>query len=291
MDNDKLEARFKPLWWQWPTVLSLDAPSVAIVWQAILSYVCHVRLLYPRQLILSLSIWLAYVADRWIEANRLEFAQIQTKRLMFYRRHRVSVLSIWIPLFFYDLYLGFHDLLKHEVMIGLYLFIAVALYLFSHQWFHRHISWRLPKEICVALLFGTGVGFFIGLDPNCSFSVLCFCITLFTVLCFINCSLISIWEDSVDKTQGQQSLAQQYNFYHHIGRNFPLWYAVIVGFSLFFCDGTVRQFALSVFLSSLGLKLIDYYQPRYGRAWARVMADAVLLTPLVFILYWRIKNY
>jgi hypothetical protein len=284
MDNEVLKSRFKPLWWQWPTVLSLDAPCVALVWQEMISNICHVTLLYPRQLILGLSIWLAYVADRWIEANRLEFAQIQTKRLMFYRRYRLHVMGVWLPMFAYDLYLGFHRLLIHEVKIGLYLFLAVALYLFSHQWLHRNISWRIPKEICVALLLGIGVGFFIGLDPKSNFYVLCLCITLFTFLCFINCSLISIWEDNVDKTQGQQTLALQFKFYHHYGRTFPLWCAGVVGLSYFFCEGMIRQLVLSVFLSSLGLKLVDYYEPRYGREWARVLADAVLLTPLMFIL-------
>jgi hypothetical protein len=290
MDSLVLQSRFKPLWWQWPTVLSLDAPIVAVVWQLMVSSVCHVTLHYPRHIILGLSIWLAYVADRWIEANRLELSQIQTKRLMFYRRNRYLVPSAWIPLFLFDLYLGFNGLSNHEVTIGLYLFVAVALYLFSHQWLHRNIPWRLPKEICVALLFATGVGFFIGLDPRCDFKALSLCLFLFSILCFINCSLISIWENKVDKTQGQSSLARQFKWYHHIGSHLPVWYAGSLVLICIANQGLMREFVMSVFLSSLALKAIDHYEPRYGRAWARVMADAVLLTPLIFIIYWRYKN-
>ncbi len=78
----------RPHWWQWPTVLSLDAPAIALVWQALLARVVQVTLGWPEAFVLGCSVWLAYAADRWIEGWRLDPAQIRTQRHYFYQRWR-----------------------------------------------------------------------------------------------------------------------------------------------------------------------------------------------------------
>ena len=62
----------------------------------------------------------------------------------------------------------------------------------------------------MAALFGAGVAVFLiapapGLLPRLAMPL-----TLFTLLCFVNCTLISSWEREVDEVHGQTSLAVQY---------------------------------------------------------------------------------
>jgi len=70
----------RPRWWQWPTVLSLDAPMVVATWQLLLAQLAAVVLDFSRIAVLALSVWLAYVADRWLEAVRLDAGTIRTPR-------------------------------------------------------------------------------------------------------------------------------------------------------------------------------------------------------------------
>ena len=51
-------------WWQWPHLMSLDAPLVALVWQRWWAHTVGITLPFSREWILGLSIWLIYLADR-----------------------------------------------------------------------------------------------------------------------------------------------------------------------------------------------------------------------------------
>src|SRR4051794_3417760 len=83
-------------WWQWPTVLSLDAPLVVVGWQAVVADVGRVPLHWPEAFVLAISVWLAYAADRWIEGWRLPADAIETARHAFYQRHRWWIFAVWI---------------------------------------------------------------------------------------------------------------------------------------------------------------------------------------------------
>jgi hypothetical protein len=45
-------------WWLWPNVLSLDAPLVAVLWQAALAKVHHVAIMPGLHVALFLAVWL-----------------------------------------------------------------------------------------------------------------------------------------------------------------------------------------------------------------------------------------
>ncbi|MEP6917925.1 MAG: hypothetical protein ABJC89_19925, partial [Acidobacteriota bacterium] len=89
-------------WWQWPTVLSLDAPLVVLGWQSVLAHVARVQLGWPQAFVLTVSVWLAYVADRWIEGWRLAPEAIRTERHAFYQRRRWTMLALWLAVLVAD---------------------------------------------------------------------------------------------------------------------------------------------------------------------------------------------
>ena len=271
-----------PRWWQWPTVLSLDAPLVAFLWQELLARLGRVALGWPQAAVLTSSVWLAYVLDRWIEGWRLSPAQLRTQRHTFYQRWRWPVAVVWSVLLAADLAIAWTQLTSREWLGGALLLAPVLLYLLSHQWIHRSRSWRVPKEICIAALFGAGVAVFLLAPAPRLIVKLAIPLTLFTLLCFVNCVLISRWEQEVDEIHGQVSLALQYHGHPAVVTALPWLLAAGAGCLLFAePDGIARVAVACTLASSTLLGVVDLLQRRLGWQLARVLADAALMTPLL----------
>ena len=275
----------RPHWWQWPTVLSLDAPAVALLWQWLLARVASVQLGWPHAFILGASVWLAYAADRWIEGWRLRPGQIQTQRHDFYHRWRWPLCALWCAVLGADLMISVLCLTARELTAGLLLLLPVIAYLLSHQLIHRRHPWRAPKEICVALLFGGGVSVFPLAQPGEAVHSLLGPLGLFCLLCFSNCALISLWEQAVDEAHGQTSLALQFRRTRAFTRLLPwLIAATALGFAPA-ASGAVRTTLVCAVMSGVLLGLLDLVQSRIGPRGARVLADVTLMTPLAVLLF------
>src|SRR5262245_49915556 len=108
-------------WWQWPTVLSLDAPVVVVAWQAVLAQISGVELGWPHQFVLAASVWLAYAADRWIEGWHLTPSTIRTERHAFYQHWRWPVAALWSVVLAADVTVAFDRLSRHEIEAGVLL--------------------------------------------------------------------------------------------------------------------------------------------------------------------------
>jgi hypothetical protein len=267
-------------WWQWPTVLSLDAPAVALAWQALLCESARVSLGWAEAAVLGSSVWLAYAADRWIEGWRLDPDVVQTQRHAFYQIWRWPIASLWTVVLLSDVSISLVKLSSREIKGGLALLAAVLAYLLSHQFIHRLNRWRAPKEVCVAGLLTGGVALFIAAAPNAQLPALAAPLCLFAFLCFANCALISVWEHDVDTRHGQTSLALQYSQGARLGRAVPLVLTGIAALVYVFQPAS-RAVAACAFASSLLLYFVDVAEPRLGRRGARVLADFVLLTPAI----------
>lgn len=271
----------RPRWWQWPTILSLDAPAVALVWQAQLARVARVPLGWHHAAILALSIWLAYVLDRWIEGWRLAPDQVRTPRHLFYQRWRWPVAIFWLALLAVDLSVAWTRLTSREWIGGVVLLAPVVLYLLSHQWIHRRRAWRVPKEICIAALFGGGVAVFLVAPAPGVLGALAMPLALFMLLCLANCSLISLWERDVDEVHGQTSLALQYRNSATI-MMIALWLLAGTACGLLIAApaGPARSAVACGLASSLLLAAVNDSHRRIGWQLSRVLADAALMTPL-----------
>lgn len=279
----------RPYWWQWPTVLSLDAPAVAVLWQWLLARPAGVTLGLPQAVVLGSSVWLAYAADRWIEGWRLAPGQVQTQRHAFYQRWRWPVFGLWLLVLAIDLGTAVTRLTRREFDAGLLLLAPVLAYLLSHQLIHRHHRWRAPKEVCVAALLGGGVAVFLVAQPAVAWTQLAAPLGLFILLCFANCALISIWEHEVDQSHGQTSLTLQFRGSTGLSRALP-WLLALGATGLFFCEtGGARQAAACGALSGVLLGAVDRVESRLGRQLARVLADVALLTPLLWLLHRQLR--
>ncbi len=275
----------RPHWWQWLTVLSLDAPLVAVVWQLALARVAGVVLRGHHTFILGASVWLAYAVDRWIEGWRVAPAQVRTQRHWFYQRWRWPTAVLWVLVLVTALGMSFTLLTRAELSAGLLLLGPVLVYLLSHQFIHRTHNWRAPKEICVAALFTIGVACFPVANNPAVLAELAPVLALFALLCFADCALISLWEDEVDRMHGQTSLALQFPRGRPVVRVLP-WMIAVLGVTCtmhepFRLVGLTACAALSgVFLGGL-----DLAHRRLGRQLSRALVDVTLMTPVVFLLW------
>ena len=274
----------KPKWWQWPTVLSLDAPTVALVWQWLLARVAHTPLAWHHVFILGSAVWLVYVADRWIEGWWLVPEQVLTQRHWFYLRWRWPVFAVWLLMAATGLTTAFTQLRSREIATGLIVLAPVLIYLLSHQLVHRDHPWRVPKELCVALLFAAGVACFpITREPG-ALRLLAVPLALFGSLCLANCALISLWETEVDRTHGQTSIALQYPRGHRLVRLLP-WLLAMLAADFAAHETGAAQIAVLCAAASGGLLgAVDLMHVCCGRQLARVLADMALITPLVPLL-------
>ena len=270
----------RPHWWQWLTVLSLDAPLVALAWQAGLAGAAQVTLRGHHAFLLGAAVWLAYAADRWLEGWRLDPAQILTQRHWFYQRWRWPLAVLWGLVLADALGLAATRLTRGEWTAGLLLLAPVLAYLLSHQLIHRDHPWRAPKEICVALLFAAGAACFPLAGRWELLPVIAVPLVLFALLCFANCALISLWEDEVDRVHGQTSLALQFPRGRRFVRALP-W--LLAGLSLAAylraTDGRAAILACAAASGAL-LGTVDLAHRRLGRQLARTLADVALMTPL-----------
>ena len=251
------------------------------MWQRLLASAASVSIRPAEAAVLGCSVWLAYCADRWIEGWRLVPDSIRTHRHRFHQRWRWPVAAAWVAILGVDVATAVAGLTADEFRAGCLLLLAVAAYLLSHQFVHRHSSWRAPKEICVAVLLGGGVAVFITGRAGADLHALAAPLAVFVLLCFCNCALISLWEDAVDLSHGQTSLALQSGRAAAYYRITP-WVisAIAAGVWLFRADGTRAASACAAFSAAL-LGIVDLSEARIGRVRARVLADVALLTPVV----------
>jgi hypothetical protein len=105
-------------------------------------------------------------------------------------------------------------------------------------------------------------------------------LTLFALLCFCNCVLISVWENEVDRSHGQTSLALQYGGAAAASRALP-WALSVVAATVWAASGPrAAPAAACAAASAVLLGFVDLSETRIGRIPARVLADVAMLTPL-----------
>jgi hypothetical protein len=235
--------------------------------------------------LLGLGVWLVYAADRWIEGWRLTPDIVQTPRHLFYMRYRWLVFVVAMVASVVIAVVAVDHLGNAELKASFILLIPTTLYLFSHQLLHRHHPLRLPKEMCIGIIFALGCAFASAVHAPDRFRMLYVPVLLFGLLCFANCALISVWEMEVDARHGQTSLALQFKGVTGLIRLLP-WLIAIAGVAVFLLGAsTVRSAAICTVLSGALMGMIDLIQPSIGRMVARVTVDLALMTPALFMLF------
>lgn len=84
-------------WWLWPNVLSLDAPLVAVLWQAALAKAHKVAIMPALHITLFIAVWLIYMVDRVLDGFSMKHSPRVSARHAFYQRNRWLYILFVIP--------------------------------------------------------------------------------------------------------------------------------------------------------------------------------------------------
>ncbi len=256
--------------WAWPTVLSFDAPLVAVGWLLAFGHELGLSIGHLQALILGLSVWLVYTADRVLDSFRLTGIAPPTLRHAFAALRRRALLVIWLGVLGLDLALAVTVLNATTLRGGLLLTGAAGLYFIQLQ-LGAGVRW---KPLQVGLLFAAGIALF--LWPQVTPPTALPPLLLFAGVCALNCGYLARWERRLDDGTGSAAQA-------------PSWQLPVATWTLFtlalaasLASGSRLYGALA--LAVLALRCLHAARGRLlGLSVLRSLADAALLVPLLLI--------
>ncbi|MEC7582727.1 MAG: hypothetical protein VYE77_00285 [Planctomycetota bacterium] len=266
-------------WWLWLNILSLDAPLVALVWQEGFARSLDVELGWASRVILALCTWLAYSGDRILDAHRLK-GPVVSARHEFARVHRRPLSLLWSGGLLIALALAW-QLPRPELFGGLALLLVVAAYFALHH----HPATRRPagrfKEVMAGTVFALGSVYAVIVTAGISPGLLLLS-AAWAGLCSANCLVLASWDREQDRVMEQPSLAREWPAIESV---IP-W---VVGLSLLaaaagaWWDPRWHVLMVAVAASGAGLLLLLGLGRGLRSSLRHVLADAVLLTPVCFL--------
>ena len=183
--------------WQWPNILAIDTALVAILWQLGLVRALNTEIGWAASAVLGLSVWLTYMADRLFDVRSREKVALFSLRHQFAKRYRQALWYVWFVLLAMNLLLA-RQLTTMQLKNGCLLLIFCLLYTILNQKLSRHF---FPKEICVALIYASGVIIFMPVAYPLGF------FGVFALLCLLNCLMIGAREKVIDAKMHVHSIA------------------------------------------------------------------------------------
>ena len=246
--------------WLWPNLLSLDAPAVALLWQVLFVRCFHGNLESATVVLLALAVWLIYAADRMLDALR---GSCRTLRHAFYRRHWRVVSALWVAVFGACGWIAWTQLPEGLWTPGLTMTAVALLYLLA-----VHLIPKLwgsgVKEAAVGVVFAAGVS--VVAWPMVRSTADLLAIALFCLLCWMNCAGIEDWERGSHARSSVVCVA-----------------GIVALLAVFLLPERRPVLACAETASALGLVMLDRLSGRISREAMRVLADVMLLTPVLFL--------
>lgn len=261
---------------------SLDAPTVAAVWTLAFAWAAGVRLPHWVPLLLALTAWAVYIADRLLDARaHLRAAPLRLReRHFFHWRFRKVFVPLGAAAACAAAWLVFTRMSSGIRERDTVLCAAVFVYFTGvharriRRWFPRLL---VRKELLVGVLFTAACalpawyrGRFAGAGRP--LGPLLLPVLLFALLAWLNCHLIEHWETHAERRRGPH----------------PAVALALAGAALAVYLAAARQpaagaLAASGAVSALLLALLDRLRQRLTPVALRTGADLVLLTPLFLL--------
>lgn len=276
-------------------LMSLDAPTVAVLWSCFFARAMHLAPPYRAALLLTCAIWLVYAGDRILDGLTAGRAETLRERHRFHARHRKAFLLAAAVLAGALAAAGPQDILpgmpaaalREDAVLGALAFLYFAA---VHLPRLRCSSW-LPKEFTVGVLFAAASA--VPAWSHLTFSrvydnrdlgkaQLAPAILLFAILCWINCAGIEKWEADPNSKAGGLHASTRWAG-AHLQAILPA-VAAEAAFQAWFTPWHgLKAVYLAVLLSSVLLLMLDLWSSRLSSLHLRIAADAALLTPLAFL--------
>jgi hypothetical protein len=262
-------------------LLSLDAPTVAVLWAWGFAHAARVPLNAAATLVLGLGAWIIYVADRLLDGRAGAPRVDLRERHVFHARHRFALLigagcASMALLVLIVIALPPATRRDDAAIFAVFLLYFLIVHL-------PKARIRFPRELVVGVVFASACVVPAWSQPGSPHTDLAVMAALFAALCWLNCAAIHVWE--------------------HDGSGYliPAGAACVAAAAAGLAGwagpehGGAFRLVLAALASALLLFALDRDHRRALRKSAppsalalRVLADAALLTPLLFVIPWRI---
>ncbi len=275
----------RPPWWLYANLCSLDAPVVAVVWLWAFSNAFDSPVAFPVYTVLFLAVWSIYIFDRLIDGLRQNDWQAATRRHIFARQHQrifILLLTVMLPV---AAVATLTFLPRDLIVAGSILAVLVWLYFTAFVRLFPRLKPLRAKEFACGLVFACGVA--LGVDairhgvfvhPTEALPP----VLLFAAVCVLNCLLISAREQHSDRKNDPGAASV---WWSNIKRDLLFLAAALVFISGGFCVfNGLSPIHTAIFISSLLLAILHLCQQRMTASLARVLADAALLSPLLWLI-------
>lgn len=276
-----------------PNLLSLDAPLIAVTWQGTLAAIFTspqtgnpADAMPPGSanlLVLFLTVWLIYTADRLLDGWRLDFSRNVPLRHHFAAKHSRLLWPIWFAVLAITTALSITCLAPEVLGWGVGLMIVVSMYccvVHGCGWLRRAV----PKEWIVGTVFATGVSLPAFCD-NASIPLV-LSVALLAGLFVLNCLCVAKVQELSDRQQGIGSAVQMFPW---VASRLPQLGTGLSATAIALGASGVIPVAIasSVTLSALGLTWIAWRIDKQ-RGFAEVdrlggLADYALLSPWIVL--------
>ena len=181
----------------------MDAPIISIAW-----YLYFVQNSVEASfnsihcIILGTSVWLGYMADRLFDIRSKKEAQLISLRHQFCKEHEFKLWILWLIILIPIAIFSLNTLNNDIFFVGFILITFILLYNCLNQYFSRK---GFPKEICVAALFSYGTLFLVESPLKIEEFI------HFTLICFLNCLILTHKEKQVDRLMDINSWTHSFN--------------------------------------------------------------------------------
>ena len=253
----------------------LDAPLVALAWQALFAHVFATPLSAAARAALFFTTWGIYLLDRLADAASVRPGLPMSGRQRFARAHRRLGIAVLVLVAAIDLAM-IARLSVALLLGGTAVGVVCAIYLTVNRRVDRTWRWIPVKELCIGGLFALGT--VAALVPSIRAAGFVPSVALFGALCATNCAVIAVWERGLDVQQGKPSLATQTQLARHVP-----W--ILIGLAAIACASTAAGVPLAiaapVAISALALAVLHSVHRSLPPDERTALADLVLLVPLL----------
>jgi hypothetical protein len=272
--------------WMWWQLLSLDAPTVAVVWALLFARCAGTSLRAGEVFALAAVVWLIYATDRVLDGTFARPGERLQRRHGFYAKHTRNVCSLGIVVLTALACLFVLELSTPERQATLWLLWIVAVYF---VWIHLPIRGIRPdyaKELAIGLIFAAGTVLPAWVRAGSAHVGLALAAMLFALLCSLNCFAIEHWEREAE-AQSQEALGEfKSQWISKIIAGFTIVTAAACGLAIAASPGVHPYdalFACSGLAAAL-LLLIHRFRSDVSGEELRILADAALVFPALLAL-------
>lgn len=278
----RLNLRAVPVYWH---LLSLDAPTLAVLWASALGRAARVRPAPSALAVLGIGAWLLYVGDRLLDGRPSVRHPHLRERHFFHARHRRALLAagaVAVPLLLWLIFAVMPSAARRDDTV---IFVVAMVYFAIVHLRAPRTRRGYPRELTVSLVFAAATAAPAWSQSSAAHPALPGPALLFAALCCVNCIAIEHWERPAPDRRFSLISVMAAGVIAASGA--LLLHAVLA-------DSAELPLALAALASALLLLLLDQHRlfahrspgmlPMPSQLAMRIAADAALLTPLLLLL-------